>query len=54
MVSICRLGEGVRAAVKGWGLELLCANPRWNSDSLTVIKVPGVDTNNIVKHAFAR
>jgi alanine-glyoxylate transaminase/serine-glyoxylate transaminase/serine-pyruvate transaminase len=24
-----RLAEGTRKAVEGWGLELLCANPRW-------------------------
>ena len=50
-----RLAEGTRAAVAGWGLKLLCKDPRWNSDSLTVIETPaGVDSNNIVKHAYAR
>lgn len=24
-----RLAEGTRKAVEGWGLELLCAHPRW-------------------------
>lgn len=50
-----RLAEGTRKAVEGWGLELLCAQPRWRSDSLTVIKVPaGIDSNKIVKHAYSR
>lgn len=50
-----RLAEGTRKAVAAWGLQLLCANPRWNSDSLTVVKVPeGVDSNRVVKEAFAR
>lgn len=50
-----RLAEGTRKAVEGWGLELLCAHPRWRSDSLTVIKTPqGIDSNKIVKHAYSR
>jgi alanine-glyoxylate transaminase/serine-glyoxylate transaminase/serine-pyruvate transaminase len=28
-----RLAEGTRKAVEGWGLELLCAHPRWGSRS---------------------
>ncbi|GIL80982.1 hypothetical protein Vretimale_9319 [Volvox reticuliferus] len=50
-----RLGEGARRAVEGWGLKLLCKNPRWRSDSLTVVEVPeGVDSNKIVKTAYAK
>lgn len=50
-----RLAEGTRKAVEGWGLELLCKHPRWQSDSLTVIAVPqGVDSNVIVKNAYAK
>jgi alanine-glyoxylate transaminase/serine-glyoxylate transaminase/serine-pyruvate transaminase len=50
-----RLAAGARAAVKAWGLELLCMDPRWNSDSLTVIKVPeGIDSNLVVKMAYAK
>jgi alanine-glyoxylate transaminase/serine-glyoxylate transaminase/serine-pyruvate transaminase len=50
-----RLAEGTRKAVEAWGLKLLCAEPRWNSDSLTVVKVPeGIDSGRIVKEAFAR
>ena len=37
-----RLAEGTRRAAKAWGLNLLCKNPRWYSDSLTVIEVPEV------------
>lgn len=50
-----RLGEGVRQAVEGWGLKTLCKNPRWKSDSLTVVETPGgVDSNKIVKNAYAK
>jgi len=50
-----RLAEGTRKAVEGWGLQLLCKDPRWRSDSLTVIEVPqGIDSNLVVKNAYAR
>ncbi|KAK9842890.1 hypothetical protein WJX74_003974 [Apatococcus lobatus] len=50
-----RLAEGTRKAAEAWGLKLLCKDPRWRSDSLTVIEVPeGVDSSLIVKNAFAR
>jgi len=50
-----RLAEGTRRAVAGWGLELLCRDPRWQSDSLTVIEVPpSVDSGKIVKAAYGR
>ena len=50
-----RMAEGVRKAVAGWGLETLCKDPRWKSDSLTVIEVPkGIDSNLIVKNAYAK
>jgi len=50
-----RLAEGCRKAVQGWGLELLCKDPRWQSDSLSVIEVPkGIDSNLIVKNAYAK
>ena len=41
-VACCRLAEGTRKAVEGWGLKLLCKEKRWNSDSLTVIETPEV------------
>ena len=43
VVACCRLAEGTRKAVEGWGLKLLCKEKRWNSDSLTVIETPEVD-----------
>lgn len=41
-MACCRLAEGTRKAVEGWGLKLLCKEKRWNSDSLTVIETPEV------------
>ena len=38
----CRLATASRKAVEGWGLELLCTDKRWYSDSLTVVEVPQV------------
>ena len=36
-------------------MKLLCKNPRWRSNSLSVIEVPkGVDSGDIVKFAFAK
>jgi len=50
-----RLAEGTRKAVAAWGLKLLCKNPRWQSDSLTVIEAPaGIDSGKIVAEAYAR
>jgi len=50
-----RLAAGTRKAVEAWGLELLCENPRWYSDSLTVVKVPeGIDSGRIVKYAYSK
>lgn len=51
----CRLAEGCRRAVEGWGLQTLCRDPRWKSDSLTVIEVPaGVDSQKVVDVAYAK
>ena len=50
-----RLAEGARAAVAGWGLQTLCREPRWYSDSLTVVEVPeGVDSQKVVNNAYAK
>lgn len=50
-----RFADATRAAVAAWGLQLLCAHPRWSSNSLTVVKAPaGVDTNALVRLAFAK
>lgn len=50
-----RLAEGTRKAVEGWGLKLLCRNPRWHSDSLTVVETPeGVDSQKVVDIAYGK
>lgn len=50
-----RMGDATRAAVKAWGLELLCKDPRWYSNALTVLQVPdGVDSGDIVKTAYCK
>ena len=50
-----RMGDATRAAVKAWGLELLCEDPRWYSNALTVLKVPeGIDSGDIVKTAYCK
>ncbi len=36
-----RLAEATRAAVNGWGLEILCAEPAEYSPSLTAVMMPG-------------
>jgi alanine-glyoxylate transaminase/serine-glyoxylate transaminase/serine-pyruvate transaminase len=36
-----RHAEATRRAVTGWGLEVLCADPREYSNSLTAVMVPG-------------
>jgi alanine-glyoxylate transaminase / serine-glyoxylate transaminase / serine-pyruvate transaminase len=35
-----RHGEATRAAVRAWGLEILCENPREYSDTLTAVLMP--------------
>jgi alanine-glyoxylate transaminase / serine-glyoxylate transaminase / serine-pyruvate transaminase len=35
-----RLGEGTRRAVKAWGLENLCRNPKYYSSTVTTVLVP--------------
>ena len=43
-----RHGEATRRAVKGWGLEVLCAEPREYSNSLTAVVVPeGYDADRV-------
>lgn len=50
-----RLGCATRKAVKAWGLETLCKDERWKSDSLTVIETPGgIDSQKIVDVAYAK
>ena len=48
-----RIAEGVRAAVKAWGLELCAQSPELYSDTVTAIMVPeGKDANLITQHAY--
>ncbi len=43
-----RLAEATRLAVRGWGLELQCADPREFSSSVTAVRVPeGRDANEL-------
>lgn len=50
-----RLAEGTRRAAQAWGLELLCEENRWLSNSLTVLKTPAeVDSTSVVRTAFCK
>lgn len=50
-----RLAEGVRRAVKAWGLELCAQSPELCSDTVSAIYVPkGFDSNELTDHAFAK
>lgn len=50
-----RMGDATRAAVKAWGMKLLCKEERWNSNALTVLEVPeGINSNDIVKTAYCK
>ena len=43
-----RHAEATRRAVAGWGLEILCADPREHSNSLTAVIVPdGYDADRL-------
>ena len=43
-----RHGEATRRAVAGWGLEVLCLDPREHSSSLTAVVTPGgVDADRV-------
>jgi alanine-glyoxylate transaminase/serine-glyoxylate transaminase/serine-pyruvate transaminase len=50
-----RLAEGVRKAVKAWGLALCAREPKWYSDTVSAIYVPeGFDANDVAKLAYLR
>ncbi len=55
-----RHGEATRAAVRAWGLEILCRNPAEYSDALTAILMPeafqqpGRDADTLRAHIHAR
>ena len=47
-----RHAEATRRAVTGWGLEVLCADPREYSSSLTAVVVPeGFDADRETRYA---
>jgi alanine-glyoxylate transaminase/serine-glyoxylate transaminase/serine-pyruvate transaminase len=49
-----RLADGVRAAVKAWGLHLCAEEPKWYSDTVSAIVVPErFDANAVIKTAYA-
>ena len=50
-----RLAEGVRAAVRAWGLPIVCERPANYSNSITAVRVPdGFDSNALIRHAHDR
>lgn len=49
------LAEGVRAAVRAWGLKPCAKEPRWNSDTVTAVVVPqGFDAAEVIDVAYRR
>jgi alanine-glyoxylate transaminase/serine-glyoxylate transaminase/serine-pyruvate transaminase len=50
-----RLAEGVRRAVRAWGLSLCAREPRWESDTVSAIVVPeGFDAREVIAVAGER
>jgi len=50
-----RLAEGVRAAVRAWGLKLCAKAPKWYSDTVSAIMVPeGKNAAEVIDVAFRR
>ncbi|MCE8556606.1 aminotransferase class V-fold PLP-dependent enzyme [Ruegeria pomeroyi] len=50
-----RIAEGVRAAVRAWGLDLCAASPDVYSDTVSAIRTPeGFDATRIVTHAASK
>lgn len=47
-----RIAEGIRSAVRAWGLKICASSPRLYSETVTAICVPqGFDSKQIVAHA---
>jgi alanine-glyoxylate transaminase/serine-glyoxylate transaminase/serine-pyruvate transaminase len=47
-----RLADGVRAAVRAWGLPMVCERPENASNTITAVRVPeAIDSNVVLKHA---
>jgi alanine-glyoxylate transaminase/serine-glyoxylate transaminase/serine-pyruvate transaminase len=50
-----RLAEGVRAAVRAWGLKLCARAPKWYSDTVSAIIVPeSANASDVIDVAFRR
>src|SRR5213596_186914 len=50
-----RLADGVRAAVRAWGLKLCARAPHWHSDTVSAILVPdGFNAADVIDVAFRR
>ncbi|MFP4125172.1 MAG: aminotransferase class V-fold PLP-dependent enzyme [Alphaproteobacteria bacterium] len=48
-----RLAEGVRRGVRAWGLDLVAGDPRFQSNTITAIRVPGdVDAGEVIRIAY--
>ncbi len=48
-----RLAEACRRAVRGWGYEILCRNPREYSNTLTAVVMPaGLDSDAFIAQAY--
>jgi alanine-glyoxylate transaminase/serine-glyoxylate transaminase/serine-pyruvate transaminase len=48
-----RLAEGVRRAVRAWGLDLVAVHPSLYSDSVSAIRVPDdVDARDVIRIAY--
>ncbi|MDG1127821.1 MAG: aminotransferase class V-fold PLP-dependent enzyme [Paracoccaceae bacterium] len=49
-----RLAQGVRAATRAWGLDLVAQSPDLYSDTVSAIYVPkGFDSNALTEHVFS-
>jgi len=50
-----RLAEGVRRAVRAWGLSIVCRNPQEYSNTLTAVMMPdGIDADGVLRMAAQR
>ncbi len=50
-----RLAEGVRKAVKAWGLKTCATSPKWRSDTVTAIMAPpSVNAAEVIHIAYHR
>src|SRR5213595_3805131 len=50
-----RLADGVRAAVRAWGLKLCAKAPKWYSDTVSAIMIPeGTNGADVIDVAFRR